>query len=121
MCGRFTQSYTWTEVHEAMSLIQTAPNLRPRYNIAPTTNIDVVVAGNGERALMPMRWGLIPGWWKKPLKDAPATFNARAETVATKPMFRAAFKSRRCIIPASGFYEWATEKRRQAAALFQRR
>jgi hypothetical protein len=52
MCGRFTQSYTWTEVHEAMSLIQTAPNLRPRYNIAPTTNIDVVVAGNGERALI---------------------------------------------------------------------
>ena len=52
MCGRFTQSYTWTEVHEAMSLIQTAPNLRPRYNIAPTTNIDVVVAGNGERALV---------------------------------------------------------------------
>jgi putative SOS response-associated peptidase YedK len=109
MCGRFTQSYTWTEVREAMSLIQTAPNLRRRYNIAPTTNIDVVVAGNGEHVLMPMRWGLIPGWWKKPLQDAPATFNARAETVATKPMFRAAFKSRRCIIPASGFYEWSTE------------
>ena len=60
MCGRFTQSYTSTEVHEAMSLIQTAPNLRLRYNIAPTTKINVVVAGNGEHALMPMRWGLIP-------------------------------------------------------------
>jgi putative SOS response-associated peptidase YedK len=56
--------------------------------------------------LVPMRWGLIPAWWKKPLADLPSTFNARAETVAEKPMFRSAFKTRRCIIPASGFYEW---------------
>jgi hypothetical protein len=53
-----------------------------------------------------MRWGLVPGWWKKSLKEVPATFNARAETVAAKPMFRSAFKARRCIIPASGYYEW---------------
>ena len=110
MCGRFTQFYTWAEVHKAMSLIPTAPNLQPRYNIAPTTKIDVVVAGGGERLLLPMRWGLVPEWWKKTLKDVPATFNARAETVATKPMFRTAFKLRRCIIPASGFYEWTTKK-----------
>ena len=109
MCGRFTQFYTWAEVHKAMSLIPTAPNLQPRYNIAPTTKIDVVVAGGGERLLLPMRWGLVPEWWKKTLKDVPATFNARAETVATKPMFRTAFKLRRCIIPASGFYEWTIE------------
>ncbi|BDV36520.1 MULTISPECIES: SOS response-associated peptidase [Methylocystis] len=53
-----------------------------------------------------MRWGLIPSWWKKPLNELPSTFNARAETLAEKPMFRSAFKSHRCIIPASGFYEW---------------
>jgi putative SOS response-associated peptidase YedK len=54
-----------------------------------------------------MRWGLIPYWWNKPLKEMKmATFNARAETVATKPMFRDAFKSKRCLIPASGYYEW---------------
>ena len=67
-----------------------------------------------------MRWGLIPGWWKKSRKDVPATFNARAETVAEKPMFRGAFKDRRCIIPASGFYEWTGEQGRQAAASLHR-
>ena len=92
-----------------MNLTQRPRNLQPRYNIAPTTTIDVVVAGDGDRALVLMRWGLVPSWWKKSLEDVPSTFNARAETVTTKPMFRAAFKSRRCIIPASGVYEWATE------------
>ena len=53
-----------------------------------------------------MRWGLIPGWWKKTAKEVPATFNARAETVAEKPMFRSPFKRTRCIVPASGYYEW---------------
>lgn len=106
MCGRFTQSYTWAEVHAFLSLIGPPQNLRPRYNIAPTTTIDVARAGSAGRELVPMRWGLVPGWWKKPIKELPSTFNARAETVAEKPMFRSAFKSRRCIIPASGFYEW---------------
>jgi hypothetical protein len=58
------------------------------------------------RELMPMRWGLIPSWWKKKAKETPATFNARAETVAEKPMFRSAFKRSRCLIPAWGYYEW---------------
>jgi len=59
------------------------------------------------RPLIPsMRWGLIPNWWKKPLKQLPASFNARAESVADKPMFRDAFRRHRCIIPASGYYEW---------------
>ena len=62
--------------------------------------------GEQGREVVPMRWGLIPGWWKKSVREVPSTFNARAESVATKPMFRAAFKSRRCIVPASGFYEW---------------
>jgi hypothetical protein len=63
-------------------------------------------ADGGATELVPMRWGLIPYWWKKPLKQLPATFNARAESVADKPMFRDAFKRHRCIIPASGYYEW---------------
>ena len=53
-----------------------------------------------------MRWGLVPSWWKKTVKELPSTFNARAETVAEKPMFRAALKHQRCLIPASGYYEW---------------
>jgi putative SOS response-associated peptidase YedK len=53
-----------------------------------------------------MRWGLIPAWWKKSAKEMPATFNARAETLADKPMFRDAFRRNRCLIPASGYYEW---------------
>ena len=74
--------------------------------IAPTTPIEVVRAGEAGNELIPMRWGLVPSWWKKSLSELPSTFNARAETVADKPMFRAAFKTRRCIIAASGFYEW---------------
>jgi putative SOS response-associated peptidase YedK len=106
MCGRFTQSLSWAQLRRLADLVGQPRNLRPRYNIAPTTEIEVIrAAGNGVE-LVPMRWGLIPSWWKKPLKELPSNFNARVETVAEKPMFRAAFKSRRCIIPASGFYEW---------------
>ena len=65
-----------------------------------------------------MRWGLVPYFWKKSLKEVPATFNARAETVAEKPMFRDAFKRRRCIIPASGFFEWTGEKGGKQPHLF---
>jgi putative SOS response-associated peptidase YedK len=109
MCGRFTREYTWAQIHAMYSLIPGSPvsNLQPRYNICPTTDIDVVVRGDDQRQLIPMRWGLIPGWWSKPLKEMRlATFNARSDTVASKPMFREAFKKRRCLIPASGYYEW---------------
>ena len=111
MCGRFTQQLSWAELHRLADLIGQPRNLRPRYNIAPTTRIEVIRRHDGSgRELVPMRWGLVPVWWKKPLSELPSTFNARAETVAEKPMFRSAFKSRRCIIPASGFYEWTGKK-----------
>jgi putative SOS response-associated peptidase YedK len=119
MCGRFTQNYTWAEVHAFLSVFGPPRNLQPRYNIAPTTTVDVIRLGkHGGRELVPMRWGLIPFWWKKSLKEVPATFNARAESVADKPMFRAAFKERRCIIPASGFYEWTGAKGDKQPHLF---
>jgi putative SOS response-associated peptidase YedK len=106
MCGRFTQHLSWEALHRLADLIGQPRNLAPRYNIAPTTRVEVIRPAGGCDELVPMRWGLVPSWWKKPLNELPSTFNARAETVVEKPMFRSAFKSRRCVIPASGFYEW---------------
>ncbi len=83
-------------------------NVQPRYNVCPTTTIDAIVEEEGERKYQPMRWSLVPSWWSKPIKEMKmATFNARAETVESKPMFRSAWKAnKRCIIPVSGYYEW---------------
>ena len=91
-------------MHAFLSVIGAAKNLRPRYDIAPTTTIAVVRLDEGGRELVSMRWDLVPVWWKKPLMGVPATFDARAETVAEKPMFRDASNKRRRIIPASGFF-----------------
>ncbi len=109
MCGRFTNRLTWEELVRfyRLTLDQPARNTAARFNICPTDQIDTVVSSDGKRELVTMRWGLIPGWWSKPLKEMKvATFNARAETVAEKPMFRRAFEKSRCLIPASGYYEW---------------
>ena len=109
MCGRFTYKLTWEEIVRLYRLALGAPlhNLRPRYNVCPTDIIDTFVLNEGKRDLVPMRWGLVPRWWSKPLKELRvATFNARAETVKTKPFFRDAFKRSRCLIPVSGYYEW---------------
>ncbi|HYA80046.1 MAG TPA: SOS response-associated peptidase [Methylocystis sp.] len=118
MCGRFTQHLSWAELHRLAGLIGKPRNLPPRYNIAPTTEIEALRAVEGGAELVPMRWGLLPGWWSKPLAELPATFNARAETLAERPMFRGAFKARRCVIPASGFYEWTGPKGRRTPHYF---
>ena len=109
MCGRFTVKATWAELVALYRLTMDAPphNLRPRYNVCPTDPVDVVTEREGKRELVTMRWGLVPWWWSKPLKELRmATFNARAETVEAKPVFRDAFKRSRCLIPISGYYEW---------------
>ena len=109
MCGRFTVKATWAELVALYRLTMDAPphNLRPRYNVCPTDPVDTVVEEDGKRELVPMRWGLVPRWWSKTIKDVKmATFNARAETIETKPFFRDAFKRTRCLIPISGYYEW---------------
>jgi len=114
MCGRFSQYYTWQEVHafsQPLALVGPASNLQPHYNISPTQQAGVLLLGDdGVLHYEQMRWWLVPSWWKKTLREVPSAFNARAETVSEKPMFRDAFKRRRCIVPASGFFEWSGPK-----------
>ncbi len=81
----------------------------PNFNVCPTDQLHVVRAGDDTRALVAMRWGLIPRWYKE-LNDGPLLIHARAETIAEKPAFRDACRARRCLIPASGFYEWTKDE-----------
>lgn len=111
MCGRFTQYFSYAELMAYWNMfadpLSTPPtNMQPRWHLCPTDPVWTITHSEKSNALKHMRWGLVPFFWSQPLKKVPATFNARAETVATKPMFRAAFKRRRAVIPASGYYEW---------------
>ena len=110
MCSRFTQRFSWREVHTFLRLGTPAPalNLRPRYNLAPSQNAAVVRDEDGERRLSMLRWGLIPVWAKDPIIGH-KLINARAESAAVKPSFRAVYSKRRCLVPADGFYEWRRE------------
>jgi len=83
------------------------PNV-PNYNVCPTDQVHTVTSSEGARRLRGMRWGFIPHWYKTP-NDGPLLVNARGETIAEKPAFRAACRERRCIVPVSGFYEWTRE------------
>lgn len=106
MCGRFTHKRTWAEVVAYYRILDSGRNLPPRYNIAPTQDVLAIRLNEaGEREAIDLRWGLIPRWAKDE-KIAYSTINARAETVASKPAFRDAFKRRRCLIAADGWYEW---------------
>lgn len=104
MCGRFSQSLTGAAIAQAFQLDET-PDWQPRYNIAPTQMIPAIVAAESGRQFKSLRWGLIPSWAKDPAIGA-KLINARSETVTEKPSFRSAFKQRRCLILADGFYEW---------------
>ncbi len=104
MCGRFVLKHAPGDLQKWYGALF-VPDFRPRFNIAPTMPILVVRDTRDGRSASLMRWGLIPSWAKDPA-TLPLLFNARAETVPEKPMFRQAFKKRRCLIPASGFYEW---------------
>ncbi len=111
MCGRFTNRLSWQALHELMGLTGAPLNLRPRYNVAPGQDIAVMRSGTGAgRSLALLRWGLIPAWARDPA-IAWKLINARSETAAEKPAFRAAFRHRRCLVPADGFYEWQRRTR----------
>lgn len=115
MCGRYTLRASPAELAEIFSLLR-EPDLRPRYNIAPGQTVAAIRfdPDRSPHELVLLKWGLVPSWAKDP-KIGYRTINARGDTVAVKPSFRAAFKRRRCLIPADGFYEWKklNEKHKQ--------
>jgi putative SOS response-associated peptidase YedK len=105
MCGRFTLQLTPAELHEFFTLFRPI-DFPPRYNIAPTQPVIAIRDnGHGQRVADWFRWGLIPSW-ATDASIGSRLINARSETVADKPAFRRAFRSQRCLVPASGFYEW---------------
>lgn len=107
MCGRFVQATPGEVIAEVFGLPE-VPRLAPRYNLAPTQNAAVVRPEESGRKLVLCRWGLIPSWAKDETLGN-RLINARAETLSEKPAFRRALASRRCVIPATGFYEWKRE------------
>lgn len=111
MCGRFTNRFTWRELVALYRItepyLQPVSNLEPRFNFAPMQRgIVVRLDREGRREPVMMRWGLVPSWSRDETGGS-RCINAKAETVAEKPAFRAAFRSRPCLVPADGFYEWA--------------
>jgi putative SOS response-associated peptidase YedK len=107
MCGRYKLSRRKQIIEERFDSVSCEEDWTPRYNIAPTQPVAVIRQNSKEsvRELSLMRWGLIPRWAKDP-SAAARMINARSETAGTKPAFRDALKSRRCMIPADAFYEW---------------
>ncbi len=124
MCGRFTLDGDARRGRGAVRASLDLEPFPPRYNIAPTQPVMVVMAGPPrapgsnlpDRRAMLVRWGFIPGWAKDP-KDLPLLINARSETAAEKAAFRAAMRHRRALLPASGFYEWRRDGKKVAALL----
>ena len=108
MCGRYSLTRRQEELIERFNieeLLCDRAELKPRFNIAPSQMVPVVVVLDGKRVLTNFKWGFIPHWVKD-LSQMKPVINARSETLFTKPFFRHAIKNQRCLIPADGFYEW---------------
>jgi putative SOS response-associated peptidase YedK len=118
MCGRFTLRKS-AEVMASYFKAAGVPTLAPRYNVAPAQLIPAVVQPTaGERLWEAYQWGLVPHWSKTP-NVAFSNINARVETAAKAPAFRDAFRKRRCLIPADGFYDWSGTKGHKQATFFR--
>ncbi len=105
MCGRYTLRTPVEKLAEEFGFDASSVEVPPNYNVAPTQEVAAVLSEGGERRLELLRWGLIPSWADDPGIGS-RMINARAETAPEKPSFRRAFRERRCLIPADGFYEW---------------
>jgi putative SOS response-associated peptidase YedK len=104
VCGRFVMITDLSAIVDEFGIVHVSGDVRPSYNIAPGSTVAAVI-NDGSNRLVHFRWGLVPSWARDPAMGS-RLINARGETVAEKPSFRAAFKKRRCLIVASGFYEW---------------
>jgi len=117
MCGRYTLTADAESIQLAFSLDTVEGWTAPRFNIAPSQQV-AVITDRDPRKLSFMKWGLVPSWAKDP-KIGNRMINARSETAAEKPSFRTAFKRRRCLIPADGYYEWAKQGQRKRPMYIQ--
>jgi putative SOS response-associated peptidase YedK len=104
MCGRFYLIASASQLRRTFR-VDDAPDLKPRYNIAPTRMSPIVIGAGDSRCFRMARWGLVPPW-SRDLSVGAGMFNAPAEAIDEKPVFRTAFHAQRCLVPASGFYEW---------------
>jgi putative SOS response-associated peptidase YedK len=109
MCGRFTLFATAQDLAEYFQ-VKVPESIEPRYNIAPSQSVAVVIQDDSRRSLESMQWGLIPGWVKDLESWKANLINARAETLTQKASFKSAFAHRPCLIPTTGFYEWSQDK-----------
>ena len=117
MCGRFVRKRSTAELARAFDVEEVADELPPSFNIAPTHDVSVIIE-RPVRRLMAMKWGLVPYWASDP-KGGAKLINARSETLTTKSAFKEAFKKRRCIIPADGFFEWEKRDRNKYPLLIR--
>jgi putative SOS response-associated peptidase YedK len=119
MCGRFVITSPPAALRQVFGYAE-QPNFPPRFNVAPTEPVPVVILENGIKHFRLMRWGFLPAWVKDP-KQFSLVINARSETVLIKPAFKNAIKRRRCLIPADGYYEWHTSDNRKRPYFIYRR
>jgi putative SOS response-associated peptidase YedK len=112
MCGRFGASFQYRDIKNAWNLYGDFPGFFPRYNIAPSQDVPVIVCNESRNELKPMRWGLVPSWAQDPSMGL-RMINARAETLLEKPSFKQLVSTRRCLVRADGFYEWRREGNRK--------
>lgn len=111
MCGRYTLTADASAIQLAFNLDPVSDQLQPRYNIAPSQAVPIITNANSKELTF-VKWGLVPSWAKDP-SIGYKMINARSETAAEKPSFRSAFKRRRCLIPADGFFEWSKQGKKK--------
>jgi putative SOS response-associated peptidase YedK len=118
MCGRFTLHSRMNLILQQFAVEMAEFSFEPRYNIAPTQSVPIIRNQKGIRSISLLRWGLVPKW-AKDISIGSRMINARAETLSEKPSFRSAFKRRRCLVPADGYYEWLKEGKNKIPFLIQ--